>query len=165
MKTLTDLAKEYPNYFGGNSHCGDGWVTLIQSLCELLENKFFRFLPIIKPEVITEEDNRFGFFRQPNEKPTFCFQQIKEKFGTLRIYYSLEFPELDWTIFDKKAVEKLQDEDRLEIRGAVNAIERMSGFICENTGEPGFPCSIHGWHKTLSKKEAKRLDATLHDQE
>lgn len=72
--------------------------------------------------------------------------QIKEKFGTLRFYFSYSTVEVS-------------NKDHAAIDGIVTKYEKQSEVVCEKTGEPG---SMHyrtqrgGWMKTLSAEEAKR---------
>lgn len=74
---------------------------------------------------------RYKYDRQPI--PSFCIDQIKEKFGTLRFYYTGGDP---------------------IIHGMIDFAEYMSGYTCEITGEPG---CLHvkgkgmSWYKTLSE--------------
>jgi hypothetical protein len=55
-------------------------------------------------------------------------EQVKEKLGTLRFYYSggSEF-----------------------FRGFVAGIEQLSGMICEQCGQPGRLRARHGWRATV----------------
>ena len=57
----------FPKFF--TIECGEGWIELIDHLCEHFEHK-----------LISKEAN---FIR---------FAQIKEKFGLLRVYFDLELP-------------------------------------------------------------------------
>jgi hypothetical protein len=64
--------------------------------------------------------------------------QIKEKFGTLRIY--------------------LRTGGNDFMSGAIQFAELMSGTVCERTGQPGKMCrSREGWRKTLSPEKAKEF--------
>jgi len=83
---------------------------------------------------------RYKYHRAPI--PSVCIDQIKEKFGTLRFYYS-------------------GGDDT--ITGMVHLAESLSGKTCEITGSPG---SLHkkgkgyGWYKTLSETQANEIEYT-----
>jgi hypothetical protein len=66
--------------------------------------------------------------------------QIKEKYGTLRIYYTPGEEEWDDTI------------DNM-----ISEAERKSASTCEICGQPGSLLYKHGWYKTLCKKHADSL--------
>jgi hypothetical protein len=101
----TRLSELYPRLFRGQDmpvtenlmsfgcECGDGWFTLINTACSL---------------IATHEEAA--------EKSDFLFTQIKEKYGTLRIYYT---------------------GGNAYIDGVVNMAEAMSGETCELCGAPG----------------------------
>lgn len=78
-------------------------------------------------------------------------EQVKEKFGTLRFYYSAgEGNEWFWGGFGQ----------------LVNAAENMSRYVCEFTGKPGRLRTIGSdgkgrWTKTLSPEEAVRQGYAL----
>ena len=73
-------------------------------------------------------------------------EQVKEKFGGLRFYYSSPVEENEdyWNAFEK----------------LVQATESMSYFVCERTGKPGKLRSRKdgkpAWMKTLSDEEAEK---------
>lgn len=63
--------------------------------------------------------------------PAVKIEQIKEKFGGLRFYYS--------------------GGDK-QVEGMVNMAEYLCSKTCEITGKPGVACIRGGWWKTLSPK-------------
>jgi hypothetical protein len=65
--------------------------------------------------------------------PDYTIAQIKEKFGTLRIY--------------------CYGEDEY-IQGVIRMAEEMSAITCEVTGLPGQMCRKGYWYRTLSKDQA-----------
>lgn len=65
--------------------------------------------------------------------------QIKEKFGTLRFYYS---------------------GGDAYIESIVSFAEAMSARTCERTGRPGYLQKRGGWYKVLSKEEGDSLGYT-----
>jgi hypothetical protein len=96
--------------------CGDGWYDLINSICQIVEslNKNIK--------------DRNRLIAGNNEEIIdFKFDQIKEKFGGLRAYYS---------------------GGNDYIRGLVTMAETMSYKICEVCGNKGKP-NKGGWISTL----------------
>ena len=78
-----------------------------------------------------------GDFRQvPEVVPQVTLDQVKEKFGTLRFYYS-------------------GGDD--EINGMVRMAESMSAVTCEECGNPGKTVG-GGWLTTLCKEHAEARD-------
>ena len=96
--------------------CGNGWYNLINSICQIVEslNKNIK------------ERNRL-IAGNNEEIIDFKFDQIKEKFGGLRAYYS---------------------GGNDYIRGLVSMAETMSYKICEVCGNKGKP-NKSGWISTL----------------
>lgn len=100
---------------------------------------------------------------------TVIFDQIKEKFGTLRVYHHLEFGQrwssdrqmldgkseieyvsLGWircgeTMPARKGVENLVDE-------VIRVADKMSEITCEHCGMTGASQNKIGWVKTLCDK-------------
>lgn len=64
----------------------------------------------------------------PNEVPQVTLDQVKEKFGTLRFYYT-------------------GGDDAID--GMVRMAESMSGVTCESCGNPADRSSDHGWVRTM----------------
>ena len=100
--TIESFKTKYPNLFKDDSpRCGfwvgDGWLPLVDRLCSLIEFDIQNNIP---------EDIRGDFF----------VTQIKEKFGSLRVYLNKETP---------------------FISGLIAMAEGMSSLICETCGNPG----------------------------
>jgi hypothetical protein len=96
------------NLQNGFIECNSGWFGLLET-----------FLKELTPEQRSSE-----------------VHQIKEKFGTLRIYGSFEVQEI------------------------ARKYEVLSAEICEISGQPGTLHKSGGWFKTLSSIEAERLGFT-----
>ncbi len=118
-KELADqLVKKYPEMlrdYGGDPtktcmawgfECGDGWFPLIKEVCEKVA-----------------------------DIPGFKFEQVKEKFGRLTIYFS--GPE--------------NDKDYDYVNQVVNEAENKSCQVCEVCGAPGKRESHYGWISTECK--------------
>lgn len=111
---LNALPFTYPRLFErgqlwGIEH-GDGWSQIIVTLCERLET-------------ILQDD--------PDAK--FAVRQVKEKFGGLRFYYSLELA---------------QDETTLLVREAVDLAAAASVNVCEYCGQLGQLRRHNRWLRT-----------------
>lgn len=122
------LIEAFPDLFRGTKdspqvscmswgcECGDGWYTVIYMACRLIS----RHMAQLK-EAGKTVDNL-------DEPQDFYWSQIKEKFGTLRLYY---FGPCD---------------DYM--RGVIDAAEKMSGHMCEVCGAPARTTG-KGWLSTL----------------
>ena len=119
------LTEEFPELFKGRSRpkseslmafgCehGDGWFDIIRCVCAAIEN----------------------YLKRMETRPDYEFFQIKEKFGTLRVY------------------DNGHDE---YIAGAIRMAENMSAFTCEVTGNPGRLCKKGQWYRTLCDEQAEK---------
>lgn len=119
------LIEKYPVLFRGKDkppteslmcfgcECGDGWFDIIQRVCGLITNHM-KYRP---------------------ECPPVEFVQIKEKFGTLRLYYN--------------------GGDQY-VEGVCSMAEAMSDCVCEVTGARGSLCKAGTWLRTLSPEEAAK---------
>jgi hypothetical protein len=103
------LIQKYPKLFEHYQYleCDDGWFDLLDRLCWKIENRFTGF----------EDLEEGGIY----------FVQIKEKFGSARIYCN---------------------QTTEYVNGLITMAESISGTICEICGEKGQPRK-GGWIKTL----------------
>jgi hypothetical protein len=130
---------------------GDGWFNLIDNLCESLSHLYI--------SGITLSDQRYV----PLDAPTVVASQVKEKFGSLRFYYRLQF--LDQV---KQLQKQAETDPKLEaainswihdyirfVDGIIFMAESISMKTCEITGLNG---ELHrtpgGWCKVLNKDYA-----------
>lgn len=128
------LVEKYPTIlkdYGGDKketcmhwgiECDDGWYDLLDNLLEKLN------------------------FISEHSGVQVIADQIKEKFGTLRFYYST-IVKTDLNISD--CVNDI-------ISDLVYCAEHKSKYTCEITGKEGVLCSRIGWLKTLCKEEADK---------
>ncbi|GLY86724.1 hypothetical protein [Actinoallomurus iriomotensis] len=83
--------------------------------------------------------------------PTYSVQQVKEKYGTLRVQLytgllrHLNMGNTDWPDPDQSARYKAEDDAAREL---VHVAEQESAGICESCGNPGTPRE-RAWIKTL----------------
>ena len=106
--------------------CGDGWLDIIDAACATIRNHIDS---VERSNAFVDECEREGtdlpYGKQ--EVPYFEFAQIKEKFGTLRLYY---------------------DGGDEYIAGVISMAESMSESVCEDCGKPGSRRD-GGWIRTL----------------
>ena len=95
--------------------CGDGWFNIINQLCANIQHHI-------------DWKNR-----KEEVVPQVTVDQVKEKFGSLRFYFTGG------------------DE---YIRGMATMAESMSGVTCEQCGNPGSTVG-RGWLTTLCEKHAE----------
>ena len=106
--------------------CGDGWFNILDQLMGNIQN-----------HIDWNNKNFEKGYAQYKQVPQVTLDQVKEKFGTLRFYYT-------------------GGDD--EISGMVRMAESMSGVTCE---ECSAPAKTHGpgWIRTICKpcEEARDL--------
>jgi hypothetical protein len=95
--------------------CGDGWFNIINQLCANIQHHI-------------DWKNR-----KEEVVPQVTVDQVKEKFGSLRFYFT-------------------GGDDY--IRGMATMAESMSGVTCEQCGNPGSTVG-RGWLTTLCEKHAE----------
>lgn len=123
IKLENYLCNRYPRFFdkaGLSFDCGDGWFFILNWMFSRIEK-------------VLEYENKN---KPPEEHQPFIVLQIKEKFGTLRVYHT--------------------GADNEEIWGIVKAAESLSSLVCEETGvfNETVGCNSKGWIKTLAKDQA-----------
>jgi|694.fasta_scaffold22813_9 hypothetical protein len=123
------LIKKYPALFQDTDkpateslmcfgcECRDGWYNIIESACGIISHYI---------------EQR----RKTNDLSSFRWMQIKEKFGTLRLYHSGDADEY--------------------ILGVTDMAEDLSGSVCEVCGNVGQLCGT-GWYQTLCPEHEKLL--------
>lgn len=126
-----ELVVKFPVLFAGRTtpstsslmsfgcECDDGWFDILYSLCVVIQQHI---------------ENGHWQYDEP-----YRFMQIKEKYGTLRVYDSG---------FDDF------------IAGAIRVAETMSYVTCESCGAPGKLCCATGgyWLKTLCRQHMEELN-------
>ena len=173
------LCEKYPKIFRDRNasenescmhwglECGEGWYDVIDALCQAatytyktsimvdeLDGKRLNIEPYSYSNVTT-----YHFYIKP---PQFVANQVKQKFGTLRFYYHLEYDETISELLKTKKYPKLQeivDDYRSYFDGIVHMAEILSERTCEVTGKKG---EMHvtgggrgGWYRTLNVEYAK----------
>ena len=98
--------------------CGDGWYNIIDSLCACIKNREYN-----------QKLNKKEFF------PVVA-TQVKEKYGSLRFYYTGGDEYVD---------------------GLVSLAEYISEVTCETCGAPG-KMRGHGWYYTACDEHTREED-------
>jgi len=108
------IISKYPAIFSEVKYieAPEGWASIIDRLCCVVDLYVRSYVP---------EELRDQIF----------VKQIKEKFGTLRVYFSHTIPFID---------------------GAIRMAEDFSGTICQWCGKVGEQHSINGWISTLCEE-------------
>jgi len=143
---------------------GDGWYDLIDVLCEALTYTYTTSIEVDEEdgkrlgiEPYTYKDGKIIYFFKVNP-PQVVADQVKQKFGTLRFYYHLEYDEGNTSLVETKKYPKL---DAINKRyadyfdGIVHFADIASGRTCEVSGTEGQMHSRRGWFKVLNKEVAK----------
>jgi hypothetical protein len=161
-----NLTKKYPDLFKNRNkspketlicfgcECGDGWYKILDNLCGYIENlqKTRRSMLKLKEEFKTEKNKGYVEFHCP----PVVFDQIKEKYGTLRVYWHFDTPnyeELSSKLVDPTELQTKTNNYSDTIENAVEFSEYLSSITCEITGKKGKLYS-DGWCVTLCKEEA-----------
>jgi hypothetical protein len=146
--------------------CGDGWEPIIRQMCVQLKGARTYFMRLKSPlfrsyqmytwlEVKTEKlrrwtERKLGLhpysLRIPNpfKYVSFIgwgvrFTQIKEKFGTLRAYYTIypKVEEEEMRKFDQKQLAAAYERYSGYVEGVTSFTEYLSSKTCEHDGNPG----------------------------
>lgn len=139
MNKLQEIKKEYSVFFPENFYfsCDQGWANIIKclmvSISSRIKNEYYRNkkIPYDQWEMINPDEYSFKI------------NQIKEKFGGLRFYFSV-------------------NKDHDIFTAMVTMAELMSEVTCEITGNSGELYNKNGFIKTLSHDKATELGYTKH---
>jgi hypothetical protein len=161
------LVEKYPDCFRGrnNEHslihfgleCDDGWYNIIDATLEAFTYLYKTSILITDEEFIKNNDV-FCFEIEGKkvhsylvEPPVVVLDQVKEKFGALRIYFHLEYDETFLSLIEtEKAAQELASRYENYVDGIVHLAECLSARTCEITGLEGCLHSSGGWLKTLN---------------
>ncbi len=121
-----------------SSQLSNGWYPLVDQLCRDIE-----------------------IVLGPEDSSAFTCHQIKEKFGTLRFYWSyrnasdLNVDALDPSGAVSQFVSSAHSSARHDrIRGLVDAATSASQALCEDCGRPGKLICRGGWYLTRCSRHA-----------
>jgi len=145
FKNVNKSPKETLICFG--CECGDGWYDILDNLCGFIIN-----LQKSRSYFLMKKDDKCINFHCPDV----VFDQIKEKYGTLRVYWhfgELNYEELASQLKDTESLDSYISRYSDTIESAIDFCEYLSSKTCEVTGKPGKLYS-KGWCVTLCKEEA-----------
>jgi len=157
--------------------CGDGWEPVIRNMCKMLSCRGYsavKLKPVFpkadrlwmmvvnatKPLLrrLEKRLNRSPYSLRLPEPKTYDsfpgwavkFTQIKEKFGTLRVYYSVYSKANDEQLkrFDAVSVREAGERFWGYVDGVTSFAEYISSRTCEKDGNPG-SLTRAGWWRTL----------------
>ena len=131
---------------------GDGWYDLIDALCESFSSTYSTSIGLA-PEEVEEYGERYQDYDKTTQLPAgpvvahdyfsidppqVVADQVKEKFGSLRFYYHLEFdPKLLKLAETNKDAKDVIDRYSAYYDGVTHHAETYSLRTCEITGKPG----------------------------
>lgn len=141
--------------------CGDGWYKILDHLFgylnDLMERKFsLDYTEEYKKEHKHKSDYYENFYSYKHLPPQIVLDQVKEKYGTLRVYYHLEYeniPDEIAPLINMSQVDEKLKEYYDVIDHAIDYAEHQSAKTCEITGEDG-KLYTKGWYRVLCDKEA-----------
>lgn len=122
-----EMLEKYPKIFSqpfGGFEIGEGWYQIIRSLCENIQSRI-NSVECYRNYLILKNPHNIPL---PEPIEQVVVEQIKEKFGGLRFYY---------TGGDEK------------IDGMVDMATSWAEHTCEECGSPGVNRAIRGWLTTL----------------
>jgi len=157
--------------------CSDGWEPIIRNMCKMLscrKTSHMRLRPIFPnadklwmnfsrgmQPVLRWLERKLNLPSYKLRLPEFVpfdkfpgwgvkFTQIKEKFGTLRVYYDVypKFTEEEVLRFDSKSVASAGERFWGYVDGVTCFAEYLSSKTCERDGKEG-NLTRSGWWKTL----------------
>lgn len=167
-ETERELEAKYPEFFRNRNRspkeslmcfgceCGEGWKGILENLFGYLSviRASRSFMLALKPEFADEVNGGFLDF----VCPAVILDQVKEKYGTLRVYWHFPSEEVEQergkVLDPEKFDQYLARYDNL-VDDAVDFAEYLSSKTCEVTGKPGELYS-EGWCVTLCEEEAAK---------
>lgn len=167
------LVEKYPiilkDYYGDVRHTclafgfehEDGWYKIMDHLLGYLTQLMERELTIqYKKEYRDQYTDVDGFctkyYYYRTLPPQITINQIKEKYGTLRVYYQTEpidVPEDIWVNLDQIDFDKKINNYEMAIHNAIDFATYQSSITCEITGKDG-KYYDQGWCMVRCDEEA-----------
>lgn len=150
------IFKKYPSLFEnvGKSpmescmsfglECGEGWAIILDNLFNCLSHLPRRYVKLKEPD-----DNKTHGEYGPVKV---VLDQVKEKWGTLRVYYHIEDHEPNPERFDETSRKEYIDWKSDYIDGAIGLAEVFSENTSEISGLPG-KLRTDGWWRVRTDEE------------
>ena len=132
----------------------DGWYKIFDDLCQYLTHlSEHEKLVELKPEFKTKENYGYMYIKSPD----ISFTQVKEKYGTMRVYWIGNgidnWEEIESKIDTSVNIDTLFNTHYDRVQNAIDYVEFLSGKVCEECGEPG-KVYTNGWYVSRCKKHA-----------
>jgi hypothetical protein len=179
-----ELVKKYPKLFkhyrgdpretcmAFGIETNDGWYKTLDHLFGYLTDLMERKLVVdyTKEYKDQHKEDKEYYHKYCSYKflpPQIILDQVKEKYGTLRVYYHTTFediPEDIWAVLDLKDFYKKMDEYNDMIDHAISYAEYQSARTCEVTGQEG-NLYTKGWCRVLCDEEAIKHGYKIEDAE
>lgn len=130
----------------------NGWYKIFDDLCAYLSRlSEHEILLRLKDEFKDEGKHGYIYVKQPS----ISFTQVKEKYGTMRVYWmgnGIEnYDELKDKLHDIDDIEKQVKRYYDRIEQAIDFTEFLSSKICEECAAPG-KVYTNGWYMTRCKR-------------
>lgn len=166
-----ELVKKYPELlkeYGGDCKrtCmawgfehSDGWYKILDHLFSYLNSLMHTDLVIYykkdyRDKYKNDKDYYTKYYSYRVKPPQITISQVKEKYGTLTVYYNTisedeaEIAEDIREIIDEEEYNKKINRFYDKIDFAINYAEYQSSITCEETGKDG-KLYTKGWHRTM----------------
>jgi hypothetical protein len=145
----------------------DGWYDIIDALCQAATYTYTTSIMIDEVDGKRLNIDPYSYtnittYHFEIKPPQLVADQVKEKFGTLRVYHHLEY---DPALLELEKTNKYPELKEIMNRynayfdGIVHMAETLSERTCEITGQQGelhvSGANRYGWYKTLNCDYAK----------
>lgn len=167
------LVEKYPKLFKDRNRpptetlicfgleCSDGWFKILDHLFGYLTNLMETEMHIpYTPEYRAKYKGDPEYYKKHSSyiltPPQIILSQVKEKYGTLRVYFYTDIddiPEDIWAILDLTEYYARIKRYNDKIDFAIDYAEYQSSITCEVTGKDG-KLYTTGWHRVLCDEEA-----------
>jgi len=144
--------------------CGDGWHKILDHLFGYFTSLMNRTLLVNYTKEYQDlhrgkKDYYQNYQSYRFSPPKIVLDQVKEKWGLIRIYHHTEFdgvPDDVWNVLNLEEFYKKMKEYEDILDWAIAFAEYQSSVTCEITGKDG-KLYTHGWYRVLCDEEAVRL--------
>jgi len=148
--------------------CSEGWAKIIDNLSGAIQYTIENCQTSItlkneKTETYTKHNGEEISYQTAFELvkyPAVEFVQVKQKFGTLRVYWDMVpfTPEFAETL-NETALKEFYIRYRSAIEGMISFAEYLSSITCEDCGADGkLSTNPFGWYRTVCEKCAVEKD-------
>jgi hypothetical protein len=137
----------------------DGWYKILDHLFSYLNSLMTTDLVInykkdYRDQHKDDKDFYEKYYSYHIKSPQITISQVKEKYGTLTVYYHAEFDDQVYMTEDLRDIIDEEDYDKKvknfykKVDFAINYAEYQSSITCEETGKDG-KLYTKGWHRTM----------------